>query len=232
MTGVPKVKICGVTRPDDAAHIAAAGADFLGLNFWPTSKRFLPPPRASLVAGAARSAGRVSSSGPVSSVSSIQIVGVFVNAALDEIVSLARDVALDVIQLHGDESPDTVTAVAIATQLPVWKAVSATASELARLDAWPVDALLLDAPSRSYGGSGTSFDWNLARAARDQATRKLVLAGGLTPDNIAAAIDAVEPWAVDVASGVESAPGIKDPLKVTAFVSAVRARSVARRPKR
>jgi phosphoribosylanthranilate isomerase len=213
MTGAPKVKICGVTRPDDAAHIAAAGADFLGLNFWPRSKRYLSPSRASLVAAAARPAR------------SVQIVGVFVNAALDEIVSLARDIPLDVVQLHGDESPDTVAAVAAATHLPVWKAVAATAPELARLDAWPVDALLLDAPSSGYGGSGASFDWSLARTARDRTTRKLVLAGGLNADNIAAAIAAVEPWAVDVASGVEAAPGIKDALKVTAFLCAVRAPS-------
>jgi phosphoribosylanthranilate isomerase len=98
-----KIKICGVTLPDDAARVAAAGADFIGLNFWPTSKRYLAPERAPAVAAAARAAGAA------------QLVGVFVNAARDEIIAIACDVALDVIQLHGDEPPDDVTAIAGAT---------------------------------------------------------------------------------------------------------------------
>jgi len=152
------------------------------------------------------------------------VVGVFVNASIDDIAAIARDVALDVIQLHGGEPPEDVVAVALATQQPVWKAVAvAGPRDLDRLDVWQADALLLDAPTPSHGGSGKPFDWNLARDARHRyPTRRLILAGGLDPRNVAAAIAAVDPWAVDVASGVEAAPGIKDAAKITAFVEAVR----------
>jgi phosphoribosylanthranilate isomerase len=214
---VTKIKICGVTQPDDAARVAAAGVDFIGLNFWPTSKRYLSPERAPQVAVAARASS--------SSAGSVQLVGVFVNAPQGEIAAIARDVALDVIQVHGDESPDDVAAIARATGLAVWKALAAAGpGDLAHLDAWPVDAILLDAPAAGRGGAGKTFDWTLARdARRDNPARKLVIAGGLGPHNVGAAIEAVDPWAVDVASGVESAPGIKDPAKVAAFVAAVRA---------
>jgi phosphoribosylanthranilate isomerase len=208
-----KVKICGVTRPDDAAEAVAAGADFIGLNFWPSSKRYLPAEQAPAVAAAARGAGAA------------LLVGVFVNASLAQIAAIAREIALDVIQLHGDESPADAVAVAQATGRAVWKAIAVgEARDLERLDAWPVDAILLDAPAVGRGGAGKVFDWSLAREARRlHPARKLVLAGGLGPHNVAAAIAAVAPWAVDVASGVESAPGIKDPAKVDAFVAAVRA---------
>lgn len=207
-----KIKICGVTLPDDAARVAEAGADFIGLNFWPTSKRYLPPDRAPAIAAAARSAGAA------------RLVGVFVNATLDEIAAIVRDVALDAIQLHGDESPELIVRIGRATGRPVWKALAvAGPDDLASLDTWPVEALLLDAPAVGRGGSGKVFDWNLARAARQwHPARQFALAGGLGPHNVAAAIDAVDPWAVDVASGVESAPGIKDAAKVTAFIAAVR----------
>lgn len=206
-----KIKICGVTQADDASRVAAAGVDYIGLNFWPSSKRYLSPERAPIVAAAARAAGPV------------LLVGVFVNASLDHIAAIARDVVLDVIQLHGDESPEDVVAVAQATGRAVWKAIAVgEAGDLARLDAWPVDAILLDAPAAGRGGAGKVFDWSLARDARRMhATRRLVLAGGLGPHNVAAAIGAVDPWAVDVASGVESAPGIKDAAKVAAFVAAI-----------
>jgi phosphoribosylanthranilate isomerase len=207
-----KIKICGVTRPDDAAHAAAAGADFLGLNFWPHSKRYLAADRARAVAAAARAAG------------STQLVGVFVNATLYDITAIVHAVGLDVIQLHGDETPDDVRAVAVAADRPVWKAIAvAEAGDLADFATWPVTAFLLDAPTAGRGGAGKAFDWTLARDARQaNPAHKLVLAGGLGPHNVAAAIKAVAPWAVDVASGVESAPGVKDPAKVAAFVAAAR----------
>jgi phosphoribosylanthranilate isomerase len=205
-----KIKICGVTQPDDAARTAGAGADFLGLNFWPSSKRYLAPDRAPAVASAARAAGAA------------RLVGVFVNTSLAEIAANTREVVLDVIQLHGDEAPEDIGAISRATGIAVWKAIAvAEPRDVAHLDAWPVDAILLDAPAAGRGGGGKVFDWTLARGARQaHPTRQLVLAGGLGPHNVAAAIDAVEPWAVDVASGVESAPGIKDPTKVAAFIAA------------
>jgi phosphoribosylanthranilate isomerase len=213
-----RIKICGVTQPDDAARIAAAGVDFIGLNFWPQSKRYLAPDRAPVVAAAAREASATPAG--------VLLVGVFVNAPLDAILAVARGVPLDVIQLHGDETPDEVMAVALASQRAVWKAIAAAGPrDLERLEAWPVDAILLDAPAPGRGGAGKTFDWSLARDARRKpSTPNLVLAGGLGPQNVAAAIATVEPWAVDVASGVEAAPGLKDPDKVAAFVAAVRAR--------
>jgi phosphoribosylanthranilate isomerase len=214
---VTRIKICGVTQPDDAARVAAAGVDFIGLNFWPQSKRYLAPDRAPMVAAAAREASPAPGG--------LLLVGVFVNAPRAAILALARGVPLDVIQLHGDETADDVMAVAQASQLAVWKALAAAAPrDIEGLEAWPVDAILLDAPAPGRGGAGKTFDWNLARDARRRpATPKLVLAGGLGPHNVTAAIATVEPWAVDVASGVEAAPGIKDPDKVAAFVAAVRA---------
>jgi phosphoribosylanthranilate isomerase len=212
----PRIKICGVTLPDDAARVAAGGAEFIGLNFWPRSKRYLAPERAPLIAAAAR--------GATASPGGIAVVGVFVNAHIDEITAIARDAALDVIQLHGDETPDDVMAVARATHRAVWKAVAAAGPrDVEHLEAWPVEAILLDAPAAGRGGSGQVFDWELAREARRKhPARKLVLAGGLDPGNVRAAIDAVDPWAVDVASGVEAAPGIKDPARLAAFLAAAR----------
>lgn len=211
-----RVKICGVTRPGDAAHAVTAGADLLGLNFWPRSKRYLPPAEAIAVAAAARAAGAV------------QLAGVFVDAAVAEVAAIARAVGLDVIQLHGDETVADARALADATGLAIWKAIAiGTAADVAGLAAWPHDAtagfalaaVLLDTPSAGRGGSGHAFDWRLVRGAPHH---RLVLAGGLHPDNVAAAVAAVAPWAVDVASGVEAAPGIKDPGKVTAFIAAAR----------
>jgi len=207
-----RIKICGVKLPDDAARIAAAGVDYIGLNFWPKSKRYLAPERAPLLAAAARASGAV------------HVVGVFVDAELDEIRAIHREVILDAIQLHGDEQPDEVAAIAKAIKIPVWKAIGAASPrDVEHLEGWPTDAILLDAPTAARGGAGKPFDWELAKLARRHyPARKIVLAGGLSPDNVAAAIIAVTPWAVDVASGVEAAPGIKDAAKVTAFIAAAR----------
>jgi phosphoribosylanthranilate isomerase len=207
-----RVKICGITLADDAARAAAAGADFLGLNFWPRSKRYLAPERAPLIAAAARGAGQP------------KLVGVFVDPDPEEVLEIAKTVDLDIIQLHGDESADLCKRISLAVYRPVWKAVSvASARDVEHLDAFPVEAVLLDAPTPGRGGAGARFDHNLARHARERHPRiQIVLAGGLTPETVATAIATVEPWAVDVASGVEAGPGIKDPAKLTAFVNAVR----------
>ncbi|HTR54936.1 MAG TPA: phosphoribosylanthranilate isomerase [Kofleriaceae bacterium] len=208
----PRIKICGVTLPDDAARVAAAGVDFIGLNFWPRSKRFVAPERAPLLAAAARASGAA------------KLVGVFVDATLEQIIATCARVELDIIQLHGDERADACSRVSGALYRPVWKALPiADRRDLDGLDHWQVDALLLDAPSTGRGGSGARFDHQLAREARERyPARTFVLAGGLDPANVAAAIALVEPWAVDVASGVEVAPGVKDPAKLAAFVAAVR----------
>jgi phosphoribosylanthranilate isomerase len=207
------IKICGITLPDDAALVASAGVDFIGLNFWPKSKRYLNPDRAPLIAGVARSMNTTP-----------KLVGVFVDQDVDEILAIAARVELDVIQLHGEEDVETVTKISQALYRPVWKAIPvATARDVERLDVWPVDAILLDAPVPGRGGAGARFDHHLAREARERNPKvKIVLAGGLDATNVAAAIQLVEPWCVDVASGVEAGPGIKDKAKLAAFVAAAR----------
>ena len=205
------IKICGVTLPDDAARVAAAGADFLGLNFWPRSKRYLAPERAPLIAGIARSSGAA------------KLVGVFVDPHLDEVLRIHDAIQLDAIQLHGDESPELCAQLAAAAKVPIWKAIAvATARDVESLQVWPGEAILLDAPTPGRGGAGAKFDHELAREARRRyPKRRFVLAGGLDATTVAAAIALVQPWAVDVASGVEAAPGIKDAAKLAAFVAAV-----------
>jgi phosphoribosylanthranilate isomerase len=189
------IKICGITRVEDAIRAADAGATYIGINFWPRSKRFVDLARGTAIADAVR--GRVT------------IVGVFVDQDPTQAIDAVR---LDIVQLHGNESP-------ITYRVPVWKALAIAHAD--RIAAWPhADAILLD---NQTPGSGTTFDWSLARDVRRQHPhRRIVLAGGLTPDNVAQAIVEVAPFGVDVASGVESAPGIKDAAKVTAFVAAVR----------
>jgi len=207
-----RIKICGVTLPDDAAAVASAGVDFIGLNFWPESKRYLNPERAPLLAGVVRAMGHA------------KLVGVFVDPDPDEVLAVAALVELDIIQLHGDEDPDAVKRIVDAVARPVWKAITVrSACDLEHLDVWQVDALLLDAPTPDRGGAGASFDHALARDARARFPHlKIMLAGGLAADNVGVAITQVQPWAVDVASGVEAAPGVKDRSKLAAFVAAVR----------
>lgn len=208
-----RIKICGVTLADDAARVSAAGVDYIGLNFWPRSRRYLDPARAPILAGVARGAGAA------------KLVGVFVDADIDDILAITQLVELDVIQVHGDEDPTRIAALAAATKRPVWKALTiASARDVVHLDVWPAEAVLLDAPTPQRGGAGAKFDHALAAEGRRLHPRtNLILAGGLAPETVAAAIAVVEPWCVDVATGVEAAPGVKDPAKLAAFVAAVRA---------
>ncbi len=207
-----RIKVCGVTLADDAARVAAAGVDFIGLNFWDKSKRYVAPERAPMLAAVARASGAA------------KLVGVFVDADVDEILAITGRVELDVIQLHGDEDAETCKRVSAAVYRPVWKAIAVkSARDLEHLEAWPVEAVLLDAPTPSRGGAGARFDHALAADARHKfPALKIVLAGGLDANNVGAAIAQVDPWVVDVASGVEAGPGIKDPAKLAAFVTAAR----------
>jgi phosphoribosylanthranilate isomerase len=207
-----RIKICGVTLADDAARVAAAGVDFIGLNFWTKSKRYVAPERAPMLAAVARASGAA------------KLVGVFVDADVDEILAIAARVELDVIQLHGDEDAEMCRRVSAAMYRPVWKAIAVkSARDVDHLDAWPVEAVVLDAPTPARGGAGARFDHALAADARRRfPALKIVLAGGLDASNVAAAIAAVDPWVVDVASGVEAGPGIKDAGKLAAFVTAAR----------
>ena len=198
-----RIKICGVTRLEDALAAARLGADALGFNFWPGSKRHLD----------AATARRIISRLPPF----VTPVGVFVNQSEGEMRAIAGETGIQVFQLHGDEPPELCARL----PLPVVKAIPVDqVRTLSRLLSYEVQAFLLDTPSRGYGGSGEPFDWSLAEGVSDVAP--VVLAGGLTPENVGAAIRAVRPWAVDVASGVESSPGVKNPGRMARFVSAVR----------
>jgi phosphoribosylanthranilate isomerase len=201
----PRVKICGLTRLEDALAAVRLGADALGFNFWPGSKRYLAP-------AAAREIIRALP--PL-----VTTVGVFVDPTRDEAMAAAAVSGVQVLQLHGDEPPEACARL----PLPVLKAIRVGGPEaLALLDryAGAVAGFLLDADSAGYGGSGQTFDWGLAALAAARAP--VVLAGGLTPANVAEAVRAVHPWGVDVASGVESAPGLKDLHLVSRFIRAAK----------
>jgi|LGOV01.1.fsa_nt_gb phosphoribosylanthranilate isomerase len=197
---IPRVKICGITSVEDGLHAARCGADALGLVFYAKSPRCVTAEQARRIVAALP---------PL-----VTTVGLFVNQPAQEITDIARFCGLDVLQLHGDETPEQC-------QLPPWRVIKALRvrdeQSLADFAAYRVNGMLLDAwQADSYGGTGHSFNWKLAVQAAQQ--RQIILAGGLTPANVAEAVKTVRPYAVDVSSGVESAPGCKDPDLVAAFI--------------
>jgi phosphoribosylanthranilate isomerase len=201
-----KVKICGITNWTDARRAVESGADFLGFNFYRASSRYIEPAKA-------RSIVRKLPKRVIT-------VGVFVNAGEAEIRRIARNVGLQRLQLHGDEPPEFVRR--LHRILPVIKALRVQKpfrlAEVKRFD--QAHAILLDGfDSRTPGGTGKTFDWKIGKRA--SSGRRIFLAGGLTPENVGAAIRAVHPYAVDVCSGVESVPGKKDPALVKALIAAV-----------
>jgi phosphoribosylanthranilate isomerase len=194
-----RVKLCGVTSLDDARLCVEHGAWAIGLIFVPRS------PRKAKLGVAAEIAAEVRRR--------VEVVGVFENATLDHVAATAEQVGLSIVQLHGDEGPSFCGEVARRTGAKVMKAVRVrTAEEVRSLRSFHTDLHMLD------GGGGEPFAWELARERRSDVP--LVVAGGLTPDNVGDAIAATRPFAVDVASGVEARPGVKDPDKVAAFVRA------------
>jgi phosphoribosylanthranilate isomerase len=206
------VKICGITRAEDAELAASLGAWAIGFILWPQSKRMADP---AVAAGIARSMRR-----------RLELVGVFVNPTLDEVVQAAEAIGFTYVQLHGDEGPAFCTAVAERTGVRVIKALRiGSGADIRDAERYHTDLHLLDAAAgAAYGGTGRTWDWDLI--AQRHSKIPLVLSGGLTPDNVAEAIAAVRPWAVDVSSGVESAPGVKDPAKVEAFFAAAQGTAV------
>jgi phosphoribosylanthranilate isomerase len=205
----PRIKICGITRLDDAQRAVEAGAWALGLILWEGSPRRCPLPAAERIAATLRRRA--------------EICGVFVNAPLDEVAAVADGVGLTMVQLHGDEGPAYCAEVARRTGAKIMKAARVrTGADVRALDVFHTDLHLLDAhlPGR-YGGTGETFDWDLVRRRRSPVP--LVLSGGLTPDNVGAAVAATRPFAVDTASGTEARPGVKDPEKVRTFVAAAHA---------
>ena len=199
MTGM-FVKICGITRVEDALAATELGADAIGFIFWPGSPRFVDPYRARRIAAALPRL--------------VRTVGVFVDQPADYIAGVANLVRLFAVQLHGDETPHAVAAVG----RPAIKSIKASTS---CLEQWPSNVtLLLDAHDPvKKGGTGTPVDWNAAAAIA--ARRPMLLAGGLTPDNIADAIARVRPFGVDVSSGVETSPGVKNHARMQALFKAI-----------
>ncbi len=195
------VKICGVTSEEDALIAVAMGANAVGFVFAPSPRQMSP-------AAVAAITRRLHPE--------VMTVGVFRDALPERVVEIVQSAGLRGAQLHGDESIEDCAAVAEHVGFVV-KAFTAGSPRLGRAGEYRAHALLVDAP---IPGSGRVFDWRLAEAAPQ--SRRLILAGGLTPHNVGAGIRRVRPWGVDVSSGVESAPGVKDPLKVKAFVQAAR----------
>ncbi len=204
------VKICGITNAEDARTAVDAGADAVGFVFWAKSPRAVDSATARAIAATLP---------PF-----VLRVGVFVDAAPEEIKRVADEVGLDMVQMHGRESPEAVAQAPRRAVKAIRVGPGFQPQDALRYDG-AAAALLLDTrlDGALPGGTGRTFDWSLVRPVRE-GTSFLVLAGGLTPDNVAEAIATVRPDAVDVSSGVESAPGRKDAAKVRAFVDAVRGR--------
>ena len=212
-----RIKFCGITGLEDAHRAVDAGAWALGMIFWPGSPRLCEPDAA---AGIARQLRR-----------RLDLAGVFVNQPLDDIAALVDTVGLSVVQLHGDEGPAFCAEVARRTGAKVMKAMRVRSREdLQAMRAFrAVDFHMVDAHVEGHaGGTGQTVDWSLLEARASDVP--MVLSGGLTPENVGEAIARVRPYAVDVASGTEASPGVKDPEKLVAFAEAVRAADEAEVP--
>jgi phosphoribosylanthranilate isomerase len=204
-----RVKVCGVTNPEDGRLAVDAGAWAIGMIFHPESPRACDPATAELIGSELKRRA--------------ELVGVFVNAPLDEVALLADRCSLTVLQLHGDEGPAYCREAARRTGCKVMKAQRVKdAGAVRELESFrEVDLHMLDAHADGVrGGTGQTFDWELARHHRSGIP--LVLSGGIAAENVGEAIAAVRPFAVDSASGTEAAPGRKDPQRVEALIRAVR----------
>ena len=197
------VKICGITRESDAAAAVEAGASAIGFIFWPEGVRYVKPQRAREIVRTLPAF--------------VTAVGVFVNETVERVNAVADIVGLGAVQLHGEEDPDWVERF----ERPVIKAVSRVDNDTAIR--WPAQVtLLVDAHDPvNRGGTGVRADW--AAAARLAAARRTLLAGGLRPENVVEAVTAVRPFGIDVSSGVEDAPGLKNPDRIRALFEALRA---------
>lgn len=200
-----KIKICGIGTIKDALAAMDAGADLIGFNFYPKSPRYVEVGMCRNIMSVVRQHARVT------------CVGVFVNASVAEVCATMETCGLALAQLHGDETPEFMKAL----DGHAYKAFRGIPSSIVGFERENAPALLVDAEVKGlYGGSGVTADWE--EAAQLAKKYPLLLAGGLTPENVADAVRKVKPWGVDVASGVESAPGEKDAGKMVEFVKAVR----------
>lgn len=194
------IKICGVTNGDDALYAAEQGAHAIGFNFFPRSKRFISLAMAGEISRGLKA--------------TIMRVGVFVSPDRDYVNDVLREVGLDAIQFSGNETPENV----LRYRAKVFKAIHVlSVDSIDEMKLFNADAFLLDTHrDGEFGGTGKTFDWDLARKAKQFG--KVILAGGLTPDNVADAVRLVRPYGVDVSSGVELRPGIKDHKKIKEFI--------------
>jgi phosphoribosylanthranilate isomerase len=209
-----RVKVCGITRLEDADLAASLDAWAIGFILWPGSRRACDP---AVAAGVARALRR-----------RLELVGVFVNPTLDDVAGAHEAIGFTHVQLHGDEGPAFCAAVRQRTGARVIKALRiASGADIRDAERFHTDLHLFDTSVRgAYGGSGRTWDWRLV--AQRRSSVPMILSGGLDPDNVAEAIAAVRPWGVDVASGVEASPGIKDHEKMEAFVAAAHGATVLR----
>ena len=200
-----KIKICGMRRPEDIQYVNACKPDYVGFICFPKSKRYVTP----------EEIGNLGSRLDPS----IQKVGVFVNETVEAIRALVMDGAIDLVQLHGDENAAYIEKLRrLIGDHPIIKAVRvATAEDMAHVNEIPADYLLFDAFSKEYGGSGHTFDWSLIGEIK----KPFFLAGGIGPSNVAEAVEALHPMAVDLSSAVEGPDGYKDRDKVTEMVELV-----------
>ncbi|HKH22201.1 MAG TPA: phosphoribosylanthranilate isomerase [Solirubrobacterales bacterium] len=201
-----RVKVCGMTNLDDAEHAASHGAWAIGLIHHPDSPRYVAPEAAEEIGAALKRR--------------CEVAGVFVNSTLDEVVEAAERETLTLLQFHGEEGPSFCIEASRRTGAKVIKAMRVTsAAEIKAAEAFRTDFHLFDAYWHGvHGGTGKSFDWDLAVKRRSKVP--MILAGGLTAENVAGALELVHPYAVDVVSGVEAEPGRKDHAKVEAFLAA------------
>jgi phosphoribosylanthranilate isomerase len=204
----PKIKFCGISRLEDAERAADLGAWAIGLIFWPGSPRRVSEAAAAEIAAALKRR--------------LEVAGVFVNATLDHVVATADAVDLTMLQFHGDEGPSYCAEAARRTGCRVIKAARVrSGADIQALASFHTDFHLLDSYAPGMpGGTGGAFSWELAQKHRGSVP--VILSGGLTPENVGEAISVLRPYAVDVASGVELEPGIKDREKLAAFTEAVR----------
>jgi len=193
---IVKVKICGLTNYRDAAAAVDLGADLLGFNFYPESPRFVTPEQAAQIINKLPAF--------------IHVAGVFVNASLDQIKEAISECNLDWVQLHGDESPEFCESL-LSINVRTMKAIRVKDQEdIERAESFFTDAVLLDAfDPEKYGGTGLTFDWNII----GHISKRIFLAGGINPDNVAAAIE-LGVYGIDVCSGIEARPGKKDHRKM------------------
>jgi len=201
-----KIKICGIKTLNDALDAIEAGTDYLGFNFYPKSIRFIEKDDCADITSILKKEHP-----------HIKLVGVFVNSSAEDVKNILGICSLDLAQLHGDETPEMFSAL----DAKAFKAFRGNPENIDGFEREDAPALLVDASVKGvYGGSGVTADW--LGAAELAKKYPLLLAGGLTPENVAEAVRQVKPWGVDVASGVESAPGEKDVAKMKEFVQAIR----------